>query len=34
MALQAIARVGAEKASERAAVTLADVYEKIGFLPK
>ena len=26
--------VGAEKARERAAVTLADVYEKIGFLPK
>jgi tryptophanyl-tRNA synthetase len=33
-ALRAIARVGAEKARVRAEVTLADVYEKIGFLPK
>ena len=33
-ALQTIARVGAEKARERAAATLADVYEKVGFLPK
>ena len=33
-ALRAIARVGAEKARARAEVTLADVYEKIGLLPK
>ena len=33
-ALQSIARAGAEKARIRAAETLADVYEKIGFLPK
>ena len=33
-ALEAIARVGAEKARERAAVTLATVYDRIGFLPK
>ena len=33
-ALQAIARVGAEKARERAAVTLATVYDRVGFLPK
>lgn len=32
--LQSIARVGAEKARVRAAATLADVYEKVGFLPK
>jgi tryptophanyl-tRNA synthetase len=33
-ALQAMARVGAEKARERAAETLAKVYDRIGFLPK
>jgi len=33
-ALQSIARVGAEKARERAATTLATVYDRIGFLPK
>ena len=33
-ALHAIARVGSEKARERAAVTLADVYDKVGFLAK
>ena len=32
--LQAIARVGAEKARKRAATTLATVYDKVGFLPK
>ncbi|MFT6986335.1 MAG: tryptophanyl-tRNA synthetase [Psychromonas sp.] len=33
-ALQEIARVGAVKARERASVTLAKVYDRIGFLPK
>jgi tryptophanyl-tRNA synthetase len=33
-ALQAIARVGAQKARIRAAETLAKVYDKVGFLPK
>ena len=33
-ALQAIARVGAEKARVRAAKTLVKVYDKVGFLPK
>ena len=33
-ALQHIARLGAEKARERAAKTLAVVYDRIGFLPK
>jgi len=32
--LQSIARLGAEKARERAATTLATVYDRIGFLPK
>lgn len=32
--LQHIARLGAEKARERAAKTLAVVYDRIGFLPK
>jgi len=33
-ALQAMARVGADKARERAAATLAKVYDRVGFLPK
>lgn len=33
-ALEAVARAGAEKARARAKVVLANVYEKIGFLPK
>jgi tryptophanyl-tRNA synthetase len=33
-ALQAIARIGAEKAQEKAAATLATVYDRVGFLPK
>jgi tryptophanyl-tRNA synthetase len=33
-ALEAIARVGANKARERAKLTLAKVYDRIGFLPK
>ena len=33
-ALEAIARVGAEKARSRAKLTLANVYDRIGFLPK
>ncbi len=33
-ALQAVARVGAEKARERATATLATVYDRVGFLPK
>lgn len=33
-ALQAVAKIGADKARERAAATLAKVYDRVGFLPK